>query len=522
MTNASAENSLALPPAPRWLAPWLALLAPLYIISPLALLGMPHLKKLPTDAKWILGFYALSQQLPALFTPEPLLASAGALLRTLLMFGLIGTGVAMGSLQRLKPFAIGLFIVYCTSLGYSHYTGLDIFSARLSHPYMTSITVGLAGAFGVWLAIFLQGRLLWRIPFGLLALAVLLLSGSRGPLLALIVGCVAALLFSLGRDSLKKLLPILLAGGLLIGGGVYVGERMGVNALARLTNIDSNGRDIVWYNTISIIKAYPVAGVGSYRLGKYLTPPGKECSTFENSTDEVVGCPAWLKSLGNPWLIAHNLVLQQLAETGPLGLLGFLMLLGIGILSFFQSEQKSKLAVAFIVGLLVSTISDNTLLFPSPFYGEIFWLQIGLTIAFKSKIKCSAYCTLAMPTYILLIILSVVISPIFYSKSMKNKFTVIALRKLSKNDVYIGYIQAYEMDRKTAESYNLYINSCIKFCINIKKMPITYKQLLEGIALDTNLNSIDKSTIEIHMCAKEPYKLPVCTYNSWEVIKNKQ
>ena len=65
------------------------------MISPLALLTLPQLKKLPNTAKYILAFYAVSQQIPALLAPEPVLASVLALARTLLMFRLMDWGVAL-------------------------------------------------------------------------------------------------------------------------------------------------------------------------------------------------------------------------------------------------------------------------------------------------------------------------------------------------------------------------------------------------------------------------------------------
>lgn len=251
------------PAPPKWIAPWLALLAPLYIISPLSLLALPYLKKLPKPALYILGFYALSQQIPALFTPEPLLASLLALVRTLLMFGLIGVGVALGDSQRLKPFAIGLAIVFLTAIGYSYFSGLDIFNGRLSHPYMTPITVGLAGAFGVWVALFVQGHLWWRIPFLLASSSVLFFSGSRGPLAAALVGATIGIL-SLNRF---KSTILLLGGGLLVVGILLVGTRLDIVSLNRLKQVDTTGRDIIWANTQSVIHAYPLSGVGSYRLG---------------------------------------------------------------------------------------------------------------------------------------------------------------------------------------------------------------------------------------------------------------
>ncbi|GAA5503563.1 hypothetical protein Dxin01_03322 [Deinococcus xinjiangensis] len=358
------------------MAPWLALLPPLYVISPLALLALPYLRMLPKSALYVLGFYALSQQLPALFTPEPLLASVLAALRTLLVFGLIGVGVALGESRRLWPLVLGIGAVLLTALSYSALSGVDFLISRLAHPYMTPITLGLAGAFGLWLALFLPGKLLWRVPLGLGALVVLLLSGSRGPLAAALLGSVAGLLVTRGR---RTAVAVVLGAGLLLA-GFYVGDRLGFSAVSRLGNADTTGRDIVWSDTLSIIRAYPAGGVGSYRLGQYLAPPGNSCTLFPDAQGAAQACPAWIEKLGSPWLIAHNVALQQLAETGPLGLLGLFTLLTAGLVATWQNPKRSALAWAILTGLLVATINDNTLLVPSPFFAELFWVLLGMQL----------------------------------------------------------------------------------------------------------------------------------------------
>ena len=348
----------------------------MYLFSPLSLLALPALRRLPKVVWGILAFYALSQQLPALFSPEPLLASCLALGRTLLMFGLIGMGVVLGAAERLRPLGVGLALIYVTALVYSWLSGSDILVSRLTHPYMTSIALGLGGTFGIWLALFAGGQLWWRISLGVAGLGVLLLSGSRGPLLAALVGCLAGFIVQRGR---KVALALLLGVGLLLG-GFYVGDRLGLGAITRLESADTTGRDIVWYDTLTVIQSQPWAGVGSYRLGRYLAPPSEGCPLVSPSPQAAsIACPGWIRQLGSPWLIAHNLTLQQLAETGPLGLLGLLLLLAAVVTA--TGVARSALGAAVVAGLLAGTVNDNTLLVPSPFFAELFWLVAGTQLA---------------------------------------------------------------------------------------------------------------------------------------------
>ena len=267
---------------------WWALLPPLYMLSPLSLLALPQLRRLPRPLWWVLGGYALSQQLPALFSPEPLLASALALIRSLLMGGLIGVGLALAQTAWLRGLGWGLALVYATALIDSSLGGAVLTQQRLFHPYMTSITLGLLGACGIWWALFAGGRWWWRVPLGVAALAVVLLSGSRGGLAAAGLG---ALLGFLVRLRWQIALSLLLGLGLL-GGGLYAAQRFDVQSVTRLLNTDTSGRDLVWWNAISVIQSAPLSGVGSYRLGARFAPPGGQCILWpspENASSNLSG-----------------------------------------------------------------------------------------------------------------------------------------------------------------------------------------------------------------------------------------
>ncbi|WP_264777356.1 O-antigen ligase family protein [Deinococcus aetherius] len=356
---------------PRWLPVWLAALPVVYVISPLALLALPALRRLPRVVWWVLGVYTLSQQLPALFAPEPLLASVLALARTGLMFGLIAVGVLLADTGRLRAMVPGLLAVYLTAFAFTVLGHADLLVQRLGHPYMTPITLGLAGTLGVWLALFAPGRLGWRLPLGVLALGVLLLSGSRGSLAAALVGCAAGFVIRRGR----RLAVGVLAGVALLGVAFLLGQRLELGAITRLGSADTTGRDIVWENTLSVIRSEPWSGVGSYRLGGRLAAPGDACELWAAADGQAPVCPAWVRGLGSPWLIAHNVTLQQLAETGPVGLLGLFALLGA--VAGAALAQRDPLGMAVISGLLVATVNDNTLLVPSPFFAEVFWIAAG-------------------------------------------------------------------------------------------------------------------------------------------------
>lgn len=481
---------------PRWIAPWLALLPPLYVISPLALLGLPHLKNLPDTALWVLGFYALSQQLPALLAPEPVLASALALSRTLLMFGLMGVGVALGESKRLWPLALGIGAVLVTALGYSAVESVDFLVSRLAHPYMTPITLGLAGAFSLWLALFLPGKMLWRVPLSLGALGVLLLSGSRGPLAAALVGSVVGLMIVRGH---RVAIGLLLGSSLLLA-GFHVGDRLGFAAVSRLGSADTTGRDIVWADTLSMIQAFPIGGVGSYRLGQYLAPINNGCTLFPDAEGAVQACPEWIERLGSPWLIAHNAALQQLAETGPLGLLGLFVLLSAGVTAAWQNPKRSALAWAILAGLLVATINDNTLLIPSPFFAELFWLVFGMQLVHLRELNLAHGVVGAGLTLVLS--LPIWAGGLEEVEQQKVKLTFLnASTKITNSKNYVIHMQFALHPGK----YRYRVQSCLSYCKTLK---------IDSFNVENATSPLIESIVDIFNSKSQTIKIEILENNS--------
>ncbi|WP_339093911.1 O-antigen ligase family protein [Deinococcus sp. VB142] len=501
--------------SPRWLHFWLACLPATLFAALVALLGLFSLHNLPRWTFPLLGFYALTQLLPAIVTPEPVLALGGAFLRTALMFGLLGLGAAMGQTRRLWPLALGLIIVYLTALGFNVVEGLDVFVSRLTHPYMTPITLGLAGALGIWLALFSKGHLAWRVPLGLLGGTILLLSGSRGPLLAVLIGSLAA--FVLRRR--QQALAVLLLTGLLAGASVTVGERLGINLLTRLTQTDTSGRDVVWSNTLSVIRAHPLTGVGSYRLGARLTPPGEPCAIFDTyqSQDKPPTCPPWLARLGNPWLIAHNIALQQLAETGPLGLLGLMVLLTA--VTVVTLMGRDPFAVAVVTGLLVATVNDNTLLVPSPFFAEVFWLVAGTQLAAvrhpsfgwkEGLLGVGLSLMLCAPLWVARVLPSTEKSPIAARLSYFN-----APATAKSKEPYSVYVQFSVPDGK----YRAVLKSCPNACVTLKTVEFYARSGQSDLMNMTSKvgTSGTRNLVLQLLPGKATFRFPVIAQKTWTV-----
>lgn len=482
------EPEAASPP-PRWVSLWIAALPAAYILSPLALLCLPWLRRLPRMAWWILGFYALGQQIPALFTPEPLLASLLALVRTLMMFALIGLGAALGSSRDLRLMAVGLGVTFLIALVFTITANSDLLAQRLSHPYMTSVSLGLAGAVGIWLALLAPGRLLWRVPLGLGALAVLLLAGSRGPSAAALVGLLVA--FAFYRDR-RMVWGLVLGAGLLVG-GLYAGNRLGASAVNRLFNADSTGRTAIWSKTLETISSEPWSGVGSYRLGTRLRSVDETCTLFPVPGVSAPTCPGWAAHLESPWLIAHNISLQQWAEAGPLGLVSLFALLGVVAMASIQG--RDPLSLAIVSGLLVSTAVDNTLLVPSPFFAELFWVVAGVQLARVRTIHAgtgalAAGLMLALSYPLLLLIRPGVSPPTPDVVFLSTPYTSVNARPY----------QVIAQFRGLSGQYRASLQSCLEQCLPVSDVLFTIDHNRSPVLkLSGQLKAVAQQRLELRL-----------------------
>lgn len=457
-------------PPPPWLAPWLALLPVAYVISPLAILALGHLRAWPRAAWWVVGFYALSQQLPALLSPEPLLASLLAAARTLLMVGMMAVGVALQDSVRLQPLVWGLAITVLVAVGYTLFRGADLVTLRPEHPYMTTVSLGLVGTVGLWLTLFTGGRLLWRVPLGGLFAVTLLFSGSRGPLLAALVGIVAALLV---RSS-KRALGGALAAAALLAGGLWWAQRQDLGAVTRLLSIETSGRDLIWADTLSVIHSEPVSGVGSYLLGSALSPPDQACQLWSNRGDPQP-CPEWLAPLGNPWRTAHNFTLQQLAETGPMGLLGLFALVGTVLAATLTS--RDPLSTAVVTGLLTASLTDVTVLVPSPFFAELFWMVAGVHLARLPQVSVAAVAAVPPALLALSLPILVLLTPAPHLPGPPVTLTFLNAPRVVAEPEYTLYGQF----RGLEGSYRVSVHSCAPACVTLAAVQMQLQNSESGL-----------------------------------------
>ncbi|TDE85134.1 O-antigen ligase [Deinococcus sp. S9] len=373
---------------PKWVSGLIALVPvfpPLYLAA-LGCLG--HLRTLPLTARYVLFFFAGTQLVAALFTPRPLLSLLLATARTLLILSMIAAGVYLRDSRNLKPLLWGQLVICATAWGYTLYTqGFAGVQERLGHPYYYIVSLGLVAVVALWLVVFWRGgRLWWRLPAGGLALATFLAAGSRGPLLALGVGSLAALAFAGKQRRWWVLLPGVLVLGLA---AVTSTLQLPLAPVERLLNDQTSGREYVWQEAVQGWKTSPIGGVGPYQGGPYLTSLFKEgCQLTPTLQRNEIQCPETLSRWSSVWLIAHNAWLHWLLETGIIGLLGLVTVMGYALWQATLSRDPFTISVLF--GFTAMNVVDVVIALPSQHFAELWWAAVGLSLAHDLRLAASA------------------------------------------------------------------------------------------------------------------------------------
>ncbi len=211
---------------------------------------------------------------------------------------------------------------------------------------------------------------------GVAAVMSTVMSNSRGPLLALLVGLVLLLFF-----IRRKYLPVGLALLLGVVGLMYsiqgISGRFGENLDKHMTKEWPGGRRFIWRTTLDIIEDHPVTGVGAG-------------SFFENYRDRV------MESVGsNRWYAhAHNDLLNVTAIAGIPGGVLFagmwgcvLLYLWIGYRRAGPDTRARRLLAASLLGSVVFLASSAT---EATFADEearqvlMFVWAVGLSVWYKA------------------------------------------------------------------------------------------------------------------------------------------
>lgn len=442
---------------------WLIILPIFYIISPACLLGISFLLNLSKSIKYILIIFIILQIVASIFSNDPVHSLIWSLVRISLTLGLIGIGQVLKKSDDLYPVGFGLAFSIIFSVFFTIESGVDITTQRIAHPYMTSTTIGLAGAILIWLGIFGKGNIYRLSAFILIGGIGLIFSGSRGALLAALFGCILPMIL---KGSIKSVVTILI---LFISAGLFLStfSQKGIESFSRLLSVQDSGRSSLWYEVFSLINFRPIFGIGQYQLGSYVQKPTASCPTFGSTSFSSDTCKILSETLGAPWLIAHNMPLQEIVQLGIFGSLGIFLIVLLGLTGAFQN--KDYLSIAILGGSLIFNSFDNSLFVPSPFSAEIFWILVGSSL---NKLKFYKISNVSLVSSGILI--SIMLMPIIvFALSMNSEFARASAEKsfssfyLSKSDKqnssaltkFYGPNGEYEASLFSCSSWCLEINS---------------------------------------------------------------
>jgi hypothetical protein len=484
---------------------WLAFLPLIPGLGLLGIVGLRDWRQLEPTALRVFWIFTAAQQCAALLTPSPVLASLTALARSAVILGLLALGARLRHGQALWPVVYGGFVVLLTSLVTStQLRGGGVFAARLQHPYLTEVTLGVLGVLGILLCIFgplpgFQG-FKWNRAVrvaGVISFAgLLLLSGSRGPIVMLLAGLLVAAAVSNVDMAERRAGAIRSWGFWLVGAvmglvGIVTVLGHGAGFLGRLLSTDTTGRDLLWLNVIQTVAAHPFGGVGAYLFGSTLAHPRASCDLWPTLAEAGYQCPAWLAELGQPWLIAHNGVLQQLGESGVVGTAGLLLLWGV-VIARLRSGRDSA-AAALIVALLVGNFLDDTTVVPSPFFAELFWLAAGTQVAFRTSESVAdgpGRWNRIWPSLVAGSGILMVMGFPLWATLMPTSRPDVRLDSLSADVLSSGkepYRVHVQLSGKPG-SYRLALRACAQYCQTVTVNPVSLGQAPQNIWLQGELS----------------------------------
>jgi O-antigen ligase len=184
----------------------------------------------------------------------------------------------------------------------------------------------------------------WTILAGILILAALALSGTRGAWMGFVVGLLvlAATEFRLARIELFAALIVIIP-------QFFFGPRFSQLAGGALSEKETSFKIhlALWKAAWKMFLDHPILGVGPGRFGAFF---GKYHAI------PFGGQPTW----GN----AHNLYLQTIAERGALGFCALLFLLGTMVFQAFKTYRRDRSFLslwflAWIAALLFMSLTES-------------------------------------------------------------------------------------------------------------------------------------------------------------------
>ncbi len=260
-------------------------------------------------------------------------------------------------------------------------------SDRIASTLGNAIYVGGYGLFLFFVALLLvlkEKILVWRFSafiLGILSFFGLLYSGTRGSVIGLLVGIAAVVvgyaMVSNDHPQLRRGLRIIMVLGVLLVGLLYAYRQnpivSKIPTVGRLLSTSFSGggvnaRFIAWNIAVEGWKARPIFGWGPnnffYTFNQHYNPRSLELGYGETWFDN-----------------AHNIILNTLAVQGAVGLLAYLGIFAMAIMSIiiaYRNKHVEKHVAVVGAAFLVAHLIQNITVFENPtsYLYFMFWLAL--------------------------------------------------------------------------------------------------------------------------------------------------
>ena len=203
------------------------------------------------------------------------------------------------------------------------------------------------------------------------AITAILISGERMPFILALLGFAIAVLLLPAR---RIVIAAVLAAGLSVATVAALSENVFSRSIeSTMSTIERFGRSHygqIWLSSVRVAEANPLFGVGLKNFRLVCTDPAY------GQTDNVSA-----RCSMHP----HNMYLEWLAESGLVGLAGFLCLIGLWTRHFVAGARYWRREAA-AVGLVVAVTTflwpiASTMSFFTNWHAALFWFVLGWALA---------------------------------------------------------------------------------------------------------------------------------------------
>jgi O-antigen ligase len=258
------------------------------------------------------------------------------------------------------------------------------FRGLIGDPPSLAIAAGLLVGFA-WAV---PRNPLVRFPLVVLALVVMVLTGSRGPFIAMLL---AALAVAAVHKSARLLLGAGVAtfaiGGMIVAAGVHV-DRSNVDRAVRANSLSNlSGRLGLWQHGWELARKQPVFGTGLTMGSQVLASESSFGSTGSSSLANRE-----LDPRAAARVTFHNGYLQAYVDSGLGGALLYLLVIVAAAWRALTSEKtvESGVILYVVIFLAIANLAQNAVQGPTTVYGIVFWLLAGAAAALPRKYQADS------------------------------------------------------------------------------------------------------------------------------------